>query len=130
MPARDFFASQDADDELGELTRALEGPHRPTCENAPSNVSRHALLAELENHLGELGFLRGVDKIRRGRPLLRHAHVEGPIALEGKAALGVIDLLGGDTDVEHDAVDGGEASLLSDTIELAECALAQAQTAG
>ena len=38
-----------------------------------------------------------------------HAHVERPVEAEGEAALGVIELHGGDAEIEHHAVDRGKA---------------------
>ena len=45
------------------------------------------------------------------RPRLRHAHVERPVAQEGEAARGLVDLHRGDADIEHHAVDGRDALL-------------------
>ena len=54
-------------------------------------------------------------------PGLRHAHVERAVTQEGEAALGLVDLHGGDADVEHHAVDG----LASQRLHVGEAALAQ-----
>ena len=53
-------------------------------------------------------------------PLLRHAHVERAVGLEGEAALGLVELHGGDADVEHDAVDRGDALLDGCRVQIGE----------
>ena len=55
--------------------------------------------------VGDRGFVGGVQEIRRRLACLRHAHVERPVALEGKAALGLVELHRRHADVEHDTVD-------------------------
>ena len=49
--------------------------------------------------------LKRLTIVGGGRSALRHAHVERPVAAEGKAALGLVELHGGNADVEHHAID-------------------------
>ena len=51
-----------------------------------------------------------------------HAHVERPVAAEGEAALGLVELHRRDADVENDAVDALEAGFRGDRVERAEAA--------
>ena len=60
-------------------------------------------------------------------PSLAHAHVERAVALKREAALGIVELHGGDADVEHDAVGRREAGVGGDAFQLAEPALDQRQ---
>jgi len=46
-----------------------------------------------------------VDDVGRARPMLPHAHVERPVMTEGKAPLRLVQLHGGNADVEHHAID-------------------------
>jgi len=58
----------------------------------------------LEEHVGNLGFIRMVEEVRRALALLAHAHVGRAVSLEGEAAIRLIKLHGGDADIEDDAV--------------------------
>ena len=60
-------------------------------------------------------------------PVRRHAHVERPVALEREAARGIVELHGGDADVEHDAIGGREAGGRRQPVEIAEAAFDQLQ---
>ncbi|MNJ55139.1 hypothetical protein D3C77_506130 [compost metagenome] len=53
----------------------------------------------------------GVDDVGGGRPLVAHAHVQRPVAHEGEAALGLVQLHGRDADVEDHAVQPGLAAV-------------------
>jgi hypothetical protein len=39
-----------------------------------------------------------------------HTHIEGAVALEGEAAFGGVELVGGDAEVEQDAIDQRDAA--------------------
>ena len=58
-----------------------------------------------------------------------HAHVERPVAAEGKSALGLVELHGGDADVEQHAVDGGKPNLLGHPVERRKVVLDEVQPA-
>ena len=66
-----------------------------------------ALFAVVEQDVGDLHLGRGVHDVGGAFAVLRHAHVEGAVLHEGKAALGKIKLHGGYPEVEHDAVEVG-----------------------
>ncbi len=56
-----------------------------------------------------------------GRAVLRHAHVERAVAqVKEKPRSGVVELHGGDADIEHDTVDAGEAGVLGRFRHVAE----------
>ena len=63
----------------------------------------------MEQDIGDFGFVRMVDEIGGAGAFPGHAHVERPVALEGEAALGLVELHRGDADVEGDAVDPVDA---------------------
>ena len=58
----------------------------------------------MKQNICQRGFLGRVYNIRRRGPGLRHPHVQWPIRHKGKAALGLVDLHGADTDIQHDTV--------------------------
>ncbi len=62
------------------------------------------LLAEEAEDASKVAGLEAVDDVGGAQARLRHAHVERPIGAKRKAALGLVELHGGDADVEHDAV--------------------------
>ena len=62
------------------------------------------LLAEKAEDAREIAGLETVDDVGRAQASLRHAHVERPVGAEGEAAFGLVELHGGDADVEHNAV--------------------------
>ena len=51
------------------------------------------------------------DDVGGARTVAAHAHVERAVVAEGEAALGVVELHGGDAEIEHHAVDRVEAAL-------------------
>ena len=71
-----------------------------------------------------------VDQIGRARALAAHAHVQRPVGAEGEAALGFVELHGGDAEIERDAVGGIQAAIGQKLLHLAEAALDQGQAAG
>ena len=90
------------------LTRPMRGGDRrfrARRHDGAGDGARARLLAEDIDDVGERFLRQRVHRIRRLRPGLRHAHVERPVAQEGEAARGLVDLHGGDADVEHHAVD-------------------------
>ena len=76
--------------------------------------------------VGELRLRSLVDEIGGARPVALHAHVERAVVAEREAALGLVELHRRHADIEHDAVDGLEALLARDLVEIAEAARARA----
>ena len=58
-----------------------------------------------------------------------HAHVERTVETEREAARRLIELHGGDAEIEHDAVDGVKAGRARNMIEIGEALLDQRQAA-
>jgi hypothetical protein len=101
-----LLAAGDARDHLGELGRALERPHATILHDGARDARRQALFAVLAKDSDELGQRRAVDDIGGALPRTRrHAHVERTVLQETEAALGVIELRGGDAQIEQDAVE-------------------------
>ena len=98
-------------------------------DDGAGDAARMALLAELEDDVGEiaLGGLR--HHVGRARPVAAHTHVERPVEPEREAALGLVELHRGHAEIEHDAVDHGVAEFLGDAIERGESLLDQRQPA-
>ena len=92
--AGDALASEDAGDEGRELGRAREGLLATPGEDGAGDAAGAALLAEVVEDVGKEGFLGLVDDIGGAGPVAvcsGHAHVEGPVGLEGEAARGVVE---------------------------------------
>ena len=62
-------------------------------------------------------------------PCARHAHVERPVETEREAALGGIELHGGNAEVEHHAVDCRETGVVRGVVEIGEAVFDQRQPA-
>ena len=79
------------------------------------------LLAVVAKHPRNLFFGPVVDDLLRGDggggP---HAHVQGSVVVETEAALGEIEVHGGDAEVEEDAVDGGNVEVEQSLAQVAE----------
>src|SRR5690606_25391233 len=54
---------------------------------------------------GKITSLETIDDVGRTWSLLRHAHIERPVGAKGESALGLIELHGGDADIQHHTVD-------------------------
>ena len=102
---------------------------RARLDDGARDGARMALLAENENDIGKIALARRGDDIGRARALPAHAHVERPVEAEGKSALGVIELHGGDAEVEHHAVDGVGAAIARDRVEIGKAIFDQRQPA-
>ena len=92
-------------DEIGELPCRLEGLPAARLDDGARDRAGAALLAVVVEDVGEFRFRRLVDEVGGARALALHAHVERAVAAEREAALRLVELHGGDADVEHDAVD-------------------------
>ncbi len=98
-------------------------------DDGAGNGARLALLAEQENDVGEVALARGGDHVGRVRAGCAHAHVERTVEAEREAARRLIELHGGDAEIEHDAVDGVKAGRARNMIEIGEALLDQRQAA-
>ncbi len=99
-------------------------------DDVARDAARGALLAKLEQQVGQFAFGQRVDQIGGGRPAAAHAHVERAIAAEREAARRIVELEGRHAEVEHHAIQGGDAVLRQQIQHVAELAMDQMQTAG
>ena len=74
-------------------------------DDGAGDRARMALLAELEDDVGEIALGRLCHHVGGARAVAAHAHVERPVEPEREAALGLVELHRGDAEIEHDAVD-------------------------
>src|SRR5690606_14184345 len=95
--------------------------------NGASNGARTLLLAIDGDDPRKLTLFIPIDNISRARPLATHAHIERPILLEGKAPLRLIDLHGGDADIEHDTIDRFMAKRAHKALHVAEASFDKRQ---
>ena len=116
-------------DDIGERPRGADRRLGARLDDGARDAARVALLAEDENDIGEIAFARAGDHIGRARALAAHAHVERPVEAEREAALGPIELHGGDAEVEHHAVDRVEAGAVRDAVEIGEAVFDQREPA-
>src|SRR5262245_27035844 len=98
-------AADMAFDGVGEVERPCERPFRASLLDHARDAAGVALLAEEAEDAGEVTRLETVDHVGGAGSGPRHAHIERPVGAKRKATLGLVELHGGDADVEHDAVD-------------------------
>ena len=98
------LAPQHTLDQRRELARALERRLLPVLDDGRRDGARAPLLAKPEQDIRDLVFLECIDNIGRAPPRARHPHVERPVAHEGEAALRLVELHGGNAEVQHNAV--------------------------
>src|SRR6185295_6834222 len=79
-------------------------------DDGAGDDARPPLVAIVVDDVGELALAAPVHDVGGALALLFHAHVEGAVGAEGEAALGPVELHGGDADVEGDAVGGVDAA--------------------
>ena len=97
---------------------------------ARGDAARGAFLAEFEQHVGQFALGQRVDQVGRGRAAAAHAHVERTVAAEREAARRIVELEGGDAEVQHHAIQRGDAALCQQVQHVAEPAMDQMQPAG
>ena len=88
-------------DQFSERQRCVDRRFSARLHHRLRQTTRRALLAIEEKEIGQLRLSRAVDDIRRRRAVRAHAHVERAVLLEGKPPPRLIDLHGGDADIEH-----------------------------
>ena len=97
-------AAQGLFDHLGQVQRPGERLFGAAPQDGGGDAARLALVAvELED-MGQRAVVPAVDDVRRGLALVGHPHVQRPVAHEGKAALGLVQLHRRHADVEHHPV--------------------------
>jgi hypothetical protein len=80
--------------------------------------------------MGQRPVVIGVDDVGGGLTLIGHPHVQRPVAHEGEAALGLIQLHRGHADVEHRAVEAGPSAIREGLGEARERGPHQGKPAG
>ena len=106
--------AEHAADQVGELARAGDRRILALTDDGAGNGARAALLAEAEQNVGDVGFIKLIDDIGGADAFAGHAHVERTVAHEGEAALRLVELHGGHAEIEDDRVGGHETGLLRD----------------
>ena len=106
------------------------GALRAAADDGPGDRPGALLLAVAEEDVGELRLAQLVDQIGRAGAFAAHAHVERSVAAEGEAALGLVELHGGDAEIERNPVGRRHALGGQEIDHLAEAALDQGQPAG
>ena len=93
-----------ARNEFGKFARAGDGPLGAFAADRASDFARKALFAVVAQHARNFTLGRLGDPFGRREARARvHAHVQGPVHAEGKAALGLVDLRARDADVHENA---------------------------
>src|SRR5271157_6030808 len=119
----------DAGDHPGELKGRDEGRRLAVFDDGAGDAARGALLAEMEEHIGDCRLVLVAQNVSGGPTLASHAHVERRVETQREAALGLIELHRRDADVENDAVDRRDAEFPYDRVEVAEPRLDDAEPA-
>src|SRR5262249_47238057 len=95
--------------DLGELARALDGLLLARLDDGARYAPALPLFTVAPDDVGELGLVAFVDDVGGGAAGALHAHVERPGGAEGKAAFGIVELHGGDAEIERHAIDFSDA---------------------
>jgi hypothetical protein len=92
-------------DTLGQGTCAVP---RPSLKDGSGDASSPRFFAVVPEHPRELVFVHFIQPAARVELLVGvHSHIEGSISLKGEAALCLVQLGGGDTEVENDSLEWG-----------------------
>src|SRR5436190_6875101 len=112
-------------DDRGELG----GPFYGTCGNdGASDRPGARLLPVVAQNPGDLGLPGRIQKFGGSQTRAAHPHVERPVGLERKAALGAVELHRAHPDIQGDSVDESDAALRKDAVHLAEILLDEFET--
>jgi hypothetical protein len=102
-----------------QLSRCLHGPAGAAADNRASNRPAGRLFAEVKQEIRQLGFLERREEFRGGLTLCRvETHVERTACLKPKAAARIGQLIGGEPQVEQNAVDPRDSELIQDLWQL------------
>ncbi len=123
------LGAHDAADDVGKALRRGDRGFRALADDGLGDMARQALLAIGVDEVGEVGLLEPRDEVGGAVALARHAHVERPVEAEGEAAVGLVQLHGGDADIEHDAVDRGVAAIGGNLVEIGETVVDEGEPA-
>ena len=123
-------AAKHAGDDVGKLAGARDRLFRPAGSNGAGDGAGALLLAERGDDGGKVAFGERVDEVACGRAFGAHAHVERAVLAEREAALGLIELHGGDAEVEGNPVDRGDAFAFGDLAHLGIAAEDEFQASG
>jgi hypothetical protein len=128
LDRRVLVLARDIADRFAHHRRQLERtPKRACSDDRSRDPARAALLAQLVDHVGDLGLVGFVQPLGGCLTFLLHAHVEGPVRLHRKAALGLIELHGGHADIEGHALHRQRVALGQRLLHLGEAPLDQRQ---
>src|SRR5205823_3204088 len=116
--------------DIGEFAGAANGSTPARRDDGSCDAPCVAFLAEITDQLGEIALLETGYQIGGARPIPSHAHVERAVEAERKAAVGIVELLRGDADVERDAGDRIGRYRANQPLHVAEAAFDQIQSAG
>ena len=113
-------------------SRAVRGDRRLTAgrDYRACNATRGALLAELEQQVGQFAFGQRVDQIGGGRPVRPIRMSSGPSRAEREAARRIVELERRHAEIEHHAIQCGDAVLCQQIQHVAELAIDQVQPTG
>ena len=116
-------------DNVGQRLGGADRRKLPGRDDGAGDAARMALLAELENDVGEIALARLRHHVSSARPVGAHAHIKRTIEPEREAALGLVELHRGHAEIEHDAVHRRVAEFFRDAIERGEALLDQRESA-
>ncbi len=109
--------------------RKLSGAFdRPSSDDRSGNRPGARLLPIVAQDPGDVGLIGRIQELGGGLARFAHAHVEGAVALERKAALSAIELHRADADIECNRIDEADSALGEQAIHLAEPLLDQRQS--
>ena len=92
MPAGNLLPPQNSLGQFSQLGRARERFFAAARDDGAGDRAGAALVAQVEEDVGEVRIVFPVDDVGGGGSVLAHAHVERTVALEREAALGVVEL--------------------------------------
>jgi hypothetical protein len=99
-----FLARQAALDDARQVQRGLDRCPGALGHDGAGDPARGAFLTVEMDDVGQKRLGRVGHKVGGARPRLTHAHVQGPVAQEGKTPLRAVELHGGDAEVQRHPV--------------------------
>ena len=114
---------RDAGDHPGELERRGERLCLAVGDDGARDPPRGALLTEMKQNVGDRRLVLVAQNVGGRTAAAPHAHVEGRVEAQRKAARGFVELHRRHPDVERDPVDRVDAEAPHDRVEFAEARL-------
>jgi len=112
--------------DVSQLGGGGDAAQLPHLADPPGDAAGVALLAVGEDQVGQLLLRQAVHELGGGDLLgLVHPHVQRALGGEGEAPLRVEELEGGDTQVQEQPVDGGDAQPVQDEGQVLEIVAAE-----